>query len=502
MIFFGYKLCRSVNCLLFILILFETLIGHVNCYLKIDHSSIWVPIFQSSTARALFMVDDEFNFLLTDHSSTVINRDPGIVGRPEGLGQDFGIAYPICSNSSVCALFNRNHRSSEFYRMDKSELRAIAFSSQFYNTRHLLTGQTRTVPTNIYPQFMSTFQVVPFDGTFAHEEGFVLFLEWDPVSVRLMVNQIDWSIRSINNIFNFFHGGKTYWIGYQEVTDREPTYTFGELNFLGENLPRYVYKELYSTTFRSIYGHIRNVRFVQSNRFDKSDPLFSKLLLVHCRKENEQDSIVSFSFHEMLNAYAEMNGENCETTDQLWPVLRYDEGHSCFSTTRTNASLELKKWPFEGIVLENILSPEWGILVDFVPLSLEASPGYILLVLSTDTTRYRYSIHHMTSSGSIITHPRSTIFDYAEAPSDLTKIFYYANPIPQVLLTINGYHYSEVLVLCPLLQSSCLDCISTKVHDNVALAFQKFCSWYPSGTGDDGVCSDDNSSAPIPTLPM
>ena len=260
---------------------------------------------------------------------------------------------------------------------------------------------------------------------------------------------------------------------------------------LAVNIPDYyrgqfTYKELSFVQFHETYGDFNGIQFVSSDLLTKSDFLFSKFLVISYRQGNLTDSIIIFPFEKILSSFNEIRQEGCQYSDLLWPRSRLDTNMTeCLFANRTRINFIMKKLEIEGYIWRNIISGEWNRIIDFVPLALEATPGYVILVLSSDInyTKYRYSIHFIDNSNSTINHPVERIFNLNFHPNNQAKIYYFALPTPKVLISIDHWHYSERLVMCPFLKNSCLDCVTMKIFDNDH-NFLNYCSW------TSGICSE------------
>ena len=161
----------------------------------------------------------------------------------------------------------------------------------------------------------------------------------------------------------------------------------------------------------------------------------------------------------------------------------------------------IKRWKFEDHILKlDVLKDRWSRIIDFVPLALDATPGYVFLVLSSDNdyNEYRYSLHFVGLDNLLITHPYERIFIASKPPDPSTKIYYFAFPFPQVLISINQYHYNEQIVLCPFLHNSCLDCVTTRISANTS----KSCTWSPEVQDKNGICSIPSVIDSIPQSTM
>ncbi|XP_053206328.1 uncharacterized protein LOC128390609 [Panonychus citri] len=171
-----------------------------------------------------------------------------------------------------------------------------------------------------------------------------------------------------------------------------------------------------------------------------------------------------------------------------------ESGPECnsFSQSADIQTLSIRK-EFTGYHLTDILTGNWTRIVDFVPLALDATPGYVFLVLSSnsDVSRYRYSIHFVNESYSTMTHPIERTFDHRNINNlnrTMSQIYYHGFTHPQVIITFNQYSYTDSINLCPFLNNSCIDCFTTKVY-NPNGNFLRYCQWRRGSSLTSGECS-------------
>ena len=313
---------------------------------------------------------------------------------------------------------------------------------------------------------------------------------WDDYS-SYTISSIEPSFRTVKNIYGFTYFRKTYWCGSQTFINGDILHYILEANLTPNN--RLNIKELYSSSFLNVHGEMSKAQFVWSNFLDRiGNPLFGRLLFISYRSRYGPDSIIVFSMEKLLTLFNNIGKtKNCNFSDIFWSnAMRFAQNKAnCIYSAEADLNLISDEWPLEGTILNNLFKGGWNRIVDFIPLALKASPGYILLLLSSDTSyvKYRYTVHYIGVDYSVKTDPYERVFDFSAFPDNRTKIYYYDDPIPQVLISINQYHYNEHLVLCQFLINSCLDCITTKVF-NSEQSFDRYCSWSPR-TSSQGICS-------------
>ena len=505
---YGFKLILFVNRFLLTLIVFNSLIVYnVNGYLQIHESSIWIPVINSNIEQPYFMWFQNRSFIQTDYSNRDVNKDTSGVG-PGGLVHNFTKSYVQSAGDNLSRLFIQNFEFSSFALNGSMAIQVFNVNRVFESDTFGNMISYRWTPT----QRQTENSILFFDRTNFPNSSISLgptslsTLFINLVSIddnnwhQISVDRIDTSLLMIKFIHGFMYHDRTYWFGWQESNNGDIVTTLTELTvhfdlpFATDSI-KYVHKELYSTTFVGNYGIPGKVQFISSDLISRNDSSFSNLIGVSYRK-NEKDSMVIFELDNFLEQFDQMNQTSCpNTSNTLWPLERLTETR-CISSgvpPRIEATLMFfKKYEPNGHILDNILKDDWNRIVDFVPLALEATPGYVFLVLSSNNeyTKYRYSIHSIHDYESIITHPFERIFDLSEPPNSQTKIYYYDIPTPQVLISINQYHYNEPIVLCPFLVNSCLDCLTTRFLDNDQ--HYKYCSWTNGTTIQSGICSNED----------
>ncbi|XP_053206322.1 uncharacterized protein LOC128390602 [Panonychus citri] len=214
---------------------------------------------------------------------------------------------------------------------------------------------------------------------------------------------------------------------------------------------------------------------------------------------NETDHIAVFPFNPMLHDF-ERPTDRCQTTDTFWKVDLFNQsGPECnLYQDGYFEALSIRK-EFTGYYLTDILTEHWTRIVDFVPLALDATPGYVFLVLSSNSnfTRYRYSIHFVDENYSVSTHPNEATFTHpniVDANETVSQIYYYGFTHPRAIITLNQYSYSESIILCPFLNNSCIDCFTTKVY-NPNGNFLRYCQWRRGNSLTLGECSIGGSNS-------
>ncbi|XP_053203065.1 uncharacterized protein LOC128387817 [Panonychus citri] len=224
-------------------------------------------------------------------------------------------------------------------------------------------------------------------------------------------------------------------------------------------------------------------------------------LITFSYNRNERDHIVVIPFNLMLDNFARPIN-SCQSTRTFWKVDLFNESGPECNAYRQTVHFQVRsiRRDFSGYYLTNILTGNWTRIIDFIPLALDATPGYVFLVLSSDSnfTRYRYSMHFVNATYSVFPHPNETTFTHpniGNANRIISQIYYYGFTHPRVIITLNQYSYTDSIVLCPFLNNSCIDCFTTKVF-NPNGNFLRYCQWRRGSSLSLGECSigDTNSS--------
>lgn len=487
------KLFSLVNCSLkslSIISIASLLIG-IDCNFQIDESNIWIPIFDNNIGQPLFMFHQDFNFVRTEYSSIEMNKDPSKVG-PGGLEYNFTKAYPMYINSSFNKLFSENN--TQISRFEVSASFSLKRGEDIIPYQ-LEIDRTRWIPaaTKTY-ETISVYREVFLDNQGDNRFTFIL-KDIEGLLQGTSVTDIDSSMQYLRFIHGFMFEEKTYWFGLQLLENGNLIYFISQLTRYGSH---YIYKELYSPTFEENYGSVGKVQFVFSHLISsissRSD--FSKLLVISYTKDFD-DSIVVFSFDKLLKLFDEIDQSTCYYSEEVWsePVTMRN-GSNCIFTIQHSSIFMRKKWQLEGFVMENFLHSEWNRIIDFVPLSLVESPNHCFLVLSSDIdySKYRYSVHFIENFDSPSGLSPERIFNLAGPPNESTKIYYFPIPVPQALIVINHYHYSEVISLCPMFARSCLECITQPTINNEQ--YNRYCAWTFDEIFDSGVCLNEDTIDP------
>ncbi|XP_053206316.1 uncharacterized protein LOC128390597 [Panonychus citri] len=320
------------------------------------------------------------------------------------------------------------------------------------------------------------------------------------------LSPVESTVRSLKILQVFKFREKIYSFGLLTIHLLRPVYFISQIsNFsiIRERaiLSRYIITELHSITLYERYGSVDKVRFVDSFSIMSNGSSFS--LIAFSYNRNETDHIAVFPFNPMLHDF-EGPTNRCQTVRTLWKADIFNQsGPECNSFSyqgvlSLSRIFSIRK-EFTGYHLTDILTENWTRIVDFVPLALDATPGYVFLVLSSNRyfTRYRYSIHFVNENYSVSTHPIERTFTHpniVDANETVSQIYYYGFTHPRAIITLNQYSYTESIILCPFLNNSCIDCFTTKVY-NPNGNFLRYCQWRRGNSLTSGECSIGGSNS-------
>ncbi|XP_053203094.1 uncharacterized protein LOC128387845 [Panonychus citri] len=468
----------------YFLVFWTFLVPVVNCYLEIHESNVWIPIFNSNISEPLFFYIQDFNFLSSQYSLTELNRNPSNL-RTGGLTYNFTKAYPLGNVSNYYRLYSDNNdqvaafRSMNFVVLELRTKPSI-YAQAINRTRWIKHGQ------NFHISF---FKQIVLNETKSFRMVYLL----EPQELRFVqFENIDQSFSSISVTHQFVHRNLAYSFGSRVSTDGT-TYDYIARVLLLRNES---YSEIYFTNFRNNFGYPDQVRFASSEYIHRNvirSQLSSEQLFISYR--NGSDRILVVPFGQISAAFGTVNTRVCTNTEFLWTMSRQNNRSNCVYSVLARNDFFFKQIDFSNFN-SHIFSFTHNRIVDFVPLAMKLIPGYLLLILSSNENYdfYQYSIQFLDSNNQLSNQAPLQRFVYSARPDDRTKIYYYDKPYPQVLITINQYHYNEPLVLCPFLSSSCLACMMTKFFDDNTT--YRFCSWEEGVEGHVGSCQADRTIEP------
>ncbi|XP_053203107.1 uncharacterized protein LOC128387856 [Panonychus citri] len=494
--------------LFFALVLISQLSSNVNCYLQIHESSVWIPYSDDNISQPIFMWHMNRGFLPTQYSSLQLNTDPTNVNNPN-FYQTLKKAYSLYVNSEstdICILLPVNN--SIFVHFELNETMATQYNS---TTSRWSTNRSRAV---LYELTNDTTVEFPGIGVRAENISELILVTFRVSDwlAEVKGHRVASNFDSITTHCAFNHMNKAYSVGRR--THRDGNVVVFVSRTVVDDQVRYM--ELGSHQFREVFGDMSMVQFVASD-YILQHGNFSVAQLLFVSYQNDSDEIVAFQFSEIMANFDEFDRGLCSFDFTIWSRGIVTDNPTCLRSlimSRSNrgdrianftilpnqdndSEYVLKLWPMNNYMRINLDRDGWGKIVDFVALAMTAMPGYLLLVLTANHqyTRYRFSIHYVDSDTFRVTnHPDEVIIPYNRR-ADHVKIYYHDNPVPQVLITIDQFHYHTNINLCPLLSnSSCLDCTTTKYFDDGEN--ERFCQWTQSEESQLGTCSSGSSLIP------
>ncbi|XP_053214465.1 uncharacterized protein LOC128397743 [Panonychus citri] len=461
----------------------------VDCHLLIHESNVWIPIFNNSLLTPYFFYTEN-HFYPTNYSSRVLNTDPNAVGEESSVTR-FAPAYSRRPNSFIL----QSKSSADFAHYDYIpenvfELIAGPFSAGSLNAHRWLS-----ISDSIY-----AIGMMPGSNITNSRANLFAFVQSNGNSINWTIyghNPVESTVRSFQILQTFKFKENFYSFGLLTIDLLRPVYFISQIsNFLinleVDRLHRYFYSELHSISFYERYGPIDKVRFVDSFSIMSDGSSFS--LITFSYNRNSSDHIEVIPLNSMLNDF-EGPAHGCQTAETFWKVDLFNEsGPECnsFSQSANIQALSIRK-DFTVYHLTGILTVNWTRIIDFVPLALDATPGYVFLVLSSnsDVSRYRYSIHFVNENYSVLPHPIERTFDHRNINNlnrTISQIYYHGFNHPRVIITFNQYSYTDSIILCPLLNNSCIDCFTTKVYNSNG-NFLRYCQWTRGNSLSSGECS-------------
>ncbi|XP_053214598.1 uncharacterized protein LOC128397859 [Panonychus citri] len=470
----------------------------VNCHLIIHESNVWVPIFNNNLRFPFFFYIDN-GFITSNFSSNDLNTNLLSVGTPSSVN-NFTSAYFY--NSDGVFMLHRKHGDQYFanYVYVYPHFNFAQFSSHGIYFTHPWIPLTRN-------SHLGMSFIFELDLTLSPTSHDTLTLFYFAIFEN-------YPFRYTNGTFFSIEPAVGHVRIIQSFKFREYIYSFGLLTFsyqvnvqvyfisrisnirVAGEVPHYVYKELHSTSFRQLYGSVDKVRFVYS-----SSPMvnesFSSLIVVSYTLFNSTSRVAVFPLAPINNNFEQID---CHSTATFWNAdILNESSPKCYNVQqRVETEIFMIREDFDGFILENILTETWSQMMDFVPLALDATPGYVFLVLSSDTSliRFRYSVHFLRENRTLIKHPFERIFNLQFILDlSISQIYYYAFTHPRVLITFNQYTYTESIVLCPFLHNSCMDCFTTKIYDQNS-RFLRYCQWRRGNSLTSGECSMGSREIP------
>ncbi|XP_053203053.1 uncharacterized protein LOC128387804 [Panonychus citri] len=469
----------------------------VDCHLLIHESNVWIPIFNNNLSTAYFFFTDD-KFYTTNYSSQALNTDPNAVGEQSSVTR-FAPAYSRRPNYDNYYFLHRKGAHVYFARYNYTE-----------NGFQLIAGPFPRGNLNVHRWLSindSFYEIAMFSGSNITNSRvtsiFFLMRSYDNGNSPRGTQQngyVESRVRSFKILEVFKFREKIYSFGLLTIDRLRPVYFISQLSVFSINrvnvgLERYFYSELHSISLYERYGSIEKVRFVDSFSIMSDGSSFS--LIAFSYNRNERDHIAVIPFNSMLNDF-ERPTNGCRTARTFWKADLFSEsGPYCNSFT---SFIWARRRDFRGYHLNDILTGNWTRIIDFIPLALDVTPGYVFLVLSSDSnfTRYRYSMHFVNATYYVFPHLNETTFTHpniVNANQTISQIYYYGFTHPRVIISLNQYSYFDSIVLCPFLNNSCIDCFTTKVY-NPNGNFLRYCQWRRGSSLTSGECSigDTNSA--------
>ncbi|XP_053214455.1 uncharacterized protein LOC128397733 [Panonychus citri] len=309
------------------------------------------------------------------------------------------------------------------------------------------------------------------------------------------------TVHSFHVIHSFRFREYIYSFGSITFTNRMSVYFISRVSRIRvENgVSYYKYEELHSIYFSGRYDRVDKVRFANSFSLMRNENSYSFLAISLHAVDEAETRIFLIPFNRIIDTF-QRPIYDCYTTRNFWTALVFNASYpDCFNVSlRPEIEISMLRYDFVGLYLENIITRYWTRILDFIPLALDATPGYVFLVLSAGnrSTRYRYSIHFVDENYSVSTHTYERTFNLRSRINlQLSQIYYYGFTHPRVIITLNRYTYTESIILCPFLNDSCIDCFTTRIYHQNSDSF-RYCQWTPGRSFLSGQCSTVDQNSP------
>ncbi|XP_053204693.1 uncharacterized protein LOC128389180 [Panonychus citri] len=438
-----------------------------------------------------FAIGDRFYLM----SYQILNTDPNAVGERSSATY-FTPAHSYCPQYDQCLLHLKSGSPMfAIYNMFPEIMFVSSHTDPPVNILHPLirfNSSSHAIGWEISYQWVepplgvTLFSTVQYFGDFSSSYNQQIFRTIEP------------TVRSFEIFHSFKVDEKIYAFGKLTLSSLNVSICFvSQLSniIINQNVDHFNYKELRSISFHPNYGEIQKVRFVNSPSLMSNASLsrFSSLIAVSYYRYTMRDRIVVIPFNLIINDF-ERQLDGCDTTDNFWDQNIYTR---CLRIR--DAQVWMIRSEFAHMVILNVLNGTWTRIIDFVPLALDATPGYVFLVLSSDSflSIYRYSVHFLDENYAVTHHPIERVFNHRNIGNvnrAVSQIYYYGINHPRVIININQYSYTESIILCPFLLNSCLDCFTTQVYDRNGFFF-RYCQWQASSL-TSGICSIPDSQSP------